>query len=277
MGREYWDFWNPPDTLFKQKFGDLIDDKEIESRFRSRFADLSLDSPLRRDFLVRGSPFFHQEMESTGISSVKNDANSFQIFLDVSQFKAEEVNVKTTNSEVIVHAKHDEREDEHGFVSREFKRRYLLPLGVDPDKVACFIDGKGILAIKAPKDGAEKTTPKSAATNAASTASTSGKETLIRIHKDEKVVSEQKSRREETMRTSSAASSTSSSSSSSTTKTTKSMTSRPQVATQASTSSSSTSTYGKKSPPNPPLMTDVWSTNIYAGEKKVLIACCCST
>lgn len=200
LGREYWDFWDPPETLFKQKFGSLLDDKDTEDRFRSRFADLSLDSPLRREFLSRTSSAFRQEMNSTGTSTVKNDASNFQILLDVSQFRTEEVNVKTTATEIIVHAKHEEREDEHGFVTREFTRRYLLPLGVDPEKVSCFVDSKGILAIKAPKEtsGKEKA---------------NGNERLIRIHKDEKVT-EKKSLMEETLRTSSAASSSSSSSSS---------------------------------------------------------------
>ena len=101
-----------------------------------------MDSPLRREFLSRTSSAFRQEMNSSGTSTVKNDASNFQILLDVSQFKAEEVNVKTTTTEVIIRAKHEEREDEHGFVSREFTRRYLLPLGVDPEKVSCFFDSK---------------------------------------------------------------------------------------------------------------------------------------
>lgn len=185
-----------------------MDDKEMEDRFRSRFSDLTMDSPLRREFMARTSSAFRQEMNSTGTSTVKNDANSFQIFLDVSQFKADEVNVKTTSTEVVIHAKHEEREDEHGVVAREFTRRYLLPLGVDSEKVACFVDSKGILAIKAPKDQQEEK-------------GNGGKERLVRVHKDEKVV-EKKSHVEETVRTSSAASSSSSSSSS--TKTMKSTT-----------------------------------------------------
>ena len=235
MGREYWDFWDPPETLFKQKFGSLLSDKEMDERFRSRFADFSLDSPLRRDFLSRNSSAFRQEMNGTGTSTVKNDANSFQIMLDVSQFKAEEVNVKTTGNEVIIHAKHEEREDEHGIVAREFTRRYLLPLGVDPDRVACFFDSRGILAIKAPKEKQET--------------GVNGRERLIRVHKDEKVI-EKKSHVEETVRTSSAGSSSSSSSSS--TKTVRSSTTQ-QPPTAAAAGATASATNGKKSP----LMTDV--------------------
>ena len=236
LGREYWDFWDPPESLFKQKFGSLMDEKEMEERMRSRFADFTLDSPLRRDFLSRASSAFRQDLSSSGCSTVKNDASNFQIFLDVSQFKAEEVSVKTSGSEVIIHAKHEEREDEHGFVSREFTRRYLLPLGVDPDKVSCFFDSRGVLAIKAPKEEQQ------------GRASAAG-ERVVRLHKKDEKVVEKKSHVEETLRSSSAASSSSSSSSSSMKTVTSTTTRHP--TTTAPTASAAAA--GKKSP----LVTDI--------------------
>ena len=124
------------------------------------------DSPLRNEFVTRH--WTSKEQEVTGTSTVKNDANQFQIILDVSQFKREEVEVKTVDFDVIIHAKHEEREDEHGFVSREFTRKYILPLGVDPMKITAQFDSKGILAIKAVKEVTEKT----------------GKETLIKVEKE---------------------------------------------------------------------------------------------
>ena len=165
MGREYWDFWQYPPTLYRQKFGDVLDLNRNKDAFSA--SSLFADSPLRRDFLSRHSNI-RQEMASTGTCTVKNDANQFQILLDVSQFSDQDVQVKTVGSEVIVHAKHDEIEDEHGKVSREFTRRILLPLGVDPMNIVALYDSKGILAIRAPKESAEKT----------------GKETFIAVDKE---------------------------------------------------------------------------------------------
>ena len=165
MGREYWDYWDYPSTLYQQKFGSLLDsDRSKDGFFKS---SLFADSPFRKEFMSRHSNL-RQEMMSTGTSTVKNDPNQFQVLLDVSQFDASEVEVKTVDYEVIIHAKHDEKEDEHGKISREFTRRIMLPLGVDPLQVTALYDSKGILAIRAHKEAPDK----------------NGKETLIRVEKE---------------------------------------------------------------------------------------------
>lgn len=166
MGREYWDYWNYPSTLYQQKFGNVLDSDRSKDGFFT--SSLFAESPFRREFMSRHSSNLRKEMMSTGSSTVKNDPNQFQILLDVSQFQAGEVDVKTIDHEVIIHAKHDEKEDEHGKISREFKRRIVLPLGVDPLQITALYDSKGILAIRAPKEVTEKT----------------GKETFINVEKE---------------------------------------------------------------------------------------------
>ncbi|XP_037502353.1 alpha-crystallin B chain-like, partial [Rhipicephalus sanguineus] len=58
---------------------------------------------------------------------------------------------------VLVHGKHEERQDEHGFVSREFTRRYMLPPDVDPEQVSSefLADEEGVLVIRAAKKSPE--------------------------------------------------------------------------------------------------------------------------
>ncbi|CAL1300255.1 unnamed protein product [Larinioides sclopetarius] len=53
---------------------------------------------------------------------------------------------------MVIHGKHEEKADEHGFVSREFTRRYLLPEGVKPDNVKSKLSSNGILTIVATKN-----------------------------------------------------------------------------------------------------------------------------
>ncbi|KAK1131433.1 Protein lethal(2)essential for life [Melipona bicolor] len=76
---------------------------------------------------------------------------SSQVILDVQQFSPEEITVKTVGNDVIVEAKHEERQDEHGFVSRHFVRRYVLPPSHDVINITSSLSSDGVLTITAPK------------------------------------------------------------------------------------------------------------------------------
>jgi crystallin, alpha B len=76
--------------------------------------------------------------------------DGFRVSLDVQQFAPDEITVQTTDNSVTVEAKHEERQDEHGYVSRQFTRRYLLPSGYDPNTLTSELSSDGILTIKAP-------------------------------------------------------------------------------------------------------------------------------
>lgn len=53
---------------------------------------------------------------------------------------------------VSVHASHEERLDNNGgYVSRQFSRRYTLPADVDATQVQCNLSNSGILTMQAPK------------------------------------------------------------------------------------------------------------------------------
>lgn len=76
--------------------------------------------------------------------------DGFQVCLDVQHFQPNEISVKTENNSIVVHAKHEEKRDEHGIISREFTRRYDLPEGFKVDDVTSNLSSDGILSIKAP-------------------------------------------------------------------------------------------------------------------------------
>lgn len=89
----------------------------------------------------------HQDTGST----VHLDHNRFQASLDVQQFKPEEITVKVTADNVItVEGKHEEKEDEHGFIQRHFVRRYVLPKNCHMDKIESKLSSDGVLTITAP-------------------------------------------------------------------------------------------------------------------------------
>jgi crystallin alpha B len=72
--------------------------------------------------------------------------------LDVQQFCPNEIAVKTIDNYIVIEGKHEEKEDEHGYVARHFVRRYLLPKGVKPESVTSTISCDGVLTISAPKE-----------------------------------------------------------------------------------------------------------------------------
>ncbi len=58
---------------------------------------------------------------------VTNDDSEFKVNIDMAHFKPEEIEVKTNDNKLTIHAKHDDTQDEHGFIKREFTRTYVMP------------------------------------------------------------------------------------------------------------------------------------------------------
>ncbi|XP_075987232.1 protein lethal(2)essential for life-like [Anticarsia gemmatalis] len=84
-------------------------------------------------------------------SSIKADKDKFQVNLDVQHFSPEEISVKTVDGYIVVEGKHEEKKDEHGYISRQFVRRYALPEGAAPESVESRLSSDGVLSITAPR------------------------------------------------------------------------------------------------------------------------------
>ncbi|CAK9804360.1 Protein lethal(2)essential for life [Anthophora quadrimaculata] len=151
--RDWWDdFERPVSRLMDQHFARGLNRDELVSRF----SDLSFDRPLRSIFRDRYYRPWRNvtRQHSSGSSTIQIDnKDNFQVILDVQQFSPEEITVKTVGNNVIVEAKHEEKQDEHGFVSRHFVRRYLLPSSHDTINVTSSLSSDGVLTITAPKKG----------------------------------------------------------------------------------------------------------------------------
>lgn len=74
-----------------------------------------------------------------------------QVILDVQQFSPDEITVKTVDNHVVVEAKHEEKQDEHGYISRHFVRKYVLPPSHDLINITSTLSSDGVLTITAPK------------------------------------------------------------------------------------------------------------------------------
>lgn len=119
-----------------------------------------LPDPYGGDYYL--SPHVHlniarprRQTSSDSQSDSRSDSNKFQVMLNVKHFSPDEIDVKTVDNFVVIHGKHEEQADEHGFVSREFTRRYKLPDDVEPEKVTSSLSKDGILTIQAPRKAIE--------------------------------------------------------------------------------------------------------------------------
>ncbi|KAF7268279.1 hypothetical protein GWI33_018550 [Rhynchophorus ferrugineus] len=83
-------------------------------------------------------------------STISIDKDKFQANLDVQQFKPEEISVKVNDNVLTIEGKHEEQEDEHGFISRHFVRKYIMPKNCDISRIESKLSSDGILTIMAP-------------------------------------------------------------------------------------------------------------------------------
>uniref|UniRef100_A0A452V3Q2 Heat shock protein family B (small) member 6 n=1 Tax=Ursus maritimus TaxID=29073 RepID=A0A452V3Q2_URSMA len=70
-------------------------------------------------------------------AQVPTEPGHFSVLLDVKHFSPEEIAVKVVGDHVEVHARHEERPDEHGYI------------GVDPAAVTSALSPEGVLSIQA--------------------------------------------------------------------------------------------------------------------------------
>ncbi|GFU30415.1 protein lethal(2)essential for life [Nephila pilipes] len=133
----WWDSWDYPSHVMDQHFGMGLLDSDLRP------------PSIYSGFLLR--PRTQLNIDNSGRSEVKNDPDKFKVMLNVNHFKPNEIDVKTVDNSIVIHGKHEEKTDEHGFVSREFTRRYLLPEGTEPQTVKSSLSQNGVLTIEAPK------------------------------------------------------------------------------------------------------------------------------
>ncbi|KAG7471273.1 hypothetical protein MATL_G00122960 [Megalops atlanticus] len=85
-----------------------------------------------------------------GMSEIRHSQNIWKVSLDVNHFSPEELVVKTKDGVVEITGKHEERRDEHGYISRSFTRKYTLPPGADAENVTSSLSPEGVLTVEAP-------------------------------------------------------------------------------------------------------------------------------
>lgn len=97
--------------------------------------------------ILNNFPDFEHSRCTKSKSHVGKDG--FQVSIDVQHFDPKEITVKTVNNSIIVDAKHEEKRDKHGYISRQFSRRYNLPKGFKAEDVVSSMSSDGVLTVKA--------------------------------------------------------------------------------------------------------------------------------
>lgn len=115
------------------------------------------------------------------------EKDRYVIYLDVKHFSPDELSVSVSDEFITIHARHQDRQvrapagsrtfhpdytrrsclmplcpqDDHGFVSREFLRKYKLPAGVTSADVTSSLSMDGVLTITVPRSplSTERTIP----------------------------------------------------------------------------------------------------------------------
>ncbi|KAH0952342.1 hypothetical protein HN011_006610 [Eciton burchellii] len=95
--------------------------------------------------------FENLDRQVGGSATVEHDEDKYRIIVDVQQFSPEQITVRTDDRCITIEGKHEQKKDRHGYVSRQFTRRYLLPRGYDIGHVRPSLSSDGILTITAPR------------------------------------------------------------------------------------------------------------------------------
>merc|ERR1712080_754039 len=92
------------------------------------------------------------QTKDSEVIRVKDDDDKFEVSLDTSQYRPDELRVNVENGVISVEGKHEEKsEDGRKMVSKQFSRKYSLPAGAKSENVVSNLSSDGVLVVSAPK------------------------------------------------------------------------------------------------------------------------------
>ncbi|XP_076070775.1 alpha-crystallin A chain-like [Mytilus galloprovincialis] len=173
----FWHRRDPWDSVRNENF--FV--KPFESQFRdmAKMFDNFTRSPWYNEDYVR-SKEVADALAKSEVAEVKYDSKKLEIKLDVSMYKPEELNVTIAEDRLIIKGKHEQKEDNHGFITREFTREFVIPENIDVDGITSTLSEEGMLMIQGRAKGAEET-----------------KERVINIEREQKDVDVEQEKKED--------------------------------------------------------------------------------
>ncbi|XP_034451257.1 heat shock protein beta-1 [Hippoglossus hippoglossus] len=94
-------------------------------------------------------PYISGSMPHPG-QKISQEQCTWRVNLDVAHFSPAELSLSVKDGFLEVGGRHEERQDEHGFIARCFTRKYRLPAEIDVTKITSTLSVDGILTVEAP-------------------------------------------------------------------------------------------------------------------------------
>uniref|UniRef100_UPI0037E8028A heat shock protein beta-1-like n=1 Tax=Semicossyphus pulcher TaxID=241346 RepID=UPI0037E8028A len=161
--------WTQPSRIFAQDFGlpPFLDPTDLDwlDWAKRRLGSFSwpgyTQTPLLPPFSSQHSAANQKSARQLtgGVSEIRTGQDSWKINLDVNHFSPEEITITTKEGYLQISGNHEERQDQHGSVTRCFTRKYKLPHGVDLQHISSSLSGDGVLSIEAPTPGTSLSDP----------------------------------------------------------------------------------------------------------------------
>jgi HSP20 family molecular chaperone IbpA len=86
--------------------------------------------------------------EDSQVIRMKDDDEMFEVSLDTSKYRPDELSITVGDGVISVEGKHEEQSDDgRKMVSRQFSRKYSLPVGAKGDNVLSNLSSDGVLVI----------------------------------------------------------------------------------------------------------------------------------
>jgi len=160
------DFWGKVDTDFTN-FEEQVkkSHQEMDAQmtpFRPQLPAWAIPDTLRTEL----TPFQRQSSTGDEVIKVKQDDGKFEVTLDVSDYKPEELKVTTVNNVLSIEGKHEQHQESSdskdtssssfgsSSVMKHFSRKWTLPKDADPNDVVSNLSSDGILMVTAPRKSA---------------------------------------------------------------------------------------------------------------------------
>ncbi|CAJ0950291.1 unnamed protein product, partial [Mesorhabditis belari] len=118
---------------------------------RNTFFDEDFDRVAVRPYWADTSMFSGHRL-GEGVNEIVDNEVEFKFTIDVSQFEPDELKVNIIDNDLVIEAKHDEKDDKFGTIARSFVRKFRLPTTVRAEEVKSELSRDGHLTVRYEKE-----------------------------------------------------------------------------------------------------------------------------
>lgn len=100
-------------------------------------------------------PPFDELMEGLRVSKIVNEEHQFSVDLKINFFDPESLSVEVIDNRLVISGRYEEMKSPEAVMSREFQRVYVIPEGIEHEKVTSkYVNG--VLTVVVPKQLPER-------------------------------------------------------------------------------------------------------------------------